>query len=81
VVQVQVPVFWSLQIFVNAPPRGTFEPSGYVTSLTNAAESQRLTGTAESGGTDVNVLTVIGLAVAAERDRVGVAESCVAMAA
>jgi ArgK protein. len=65
---------------VNAPPRGTIEPSGYVTSLTKAAESHRLAGTGESGGTDVNVFTAIGLDVV-ESERVGVGESCVAIAA
>ena len=76
----QVPVFLSLQIFVKPPPRGTFEPSGYVTSLTKDAASQRLCGTGDSGGTAVYVLTTMGEAVGTERERVGVGETCVAMA-
>jgi hypothetical protein len=76
-----VPIFLSLQIFVKLPPRETFEPSGYVTSLTKEAASHRLCGTGESGGTEVNVLTTMGVAVGTERESVGVGEYCVATAA
>jgi len=52
-----------------------------VTSLTNAAASQRLAGTGESGGTGVKVLITMGLAVGPEMERVGVGENWVATAA
>jgi hypothetical protein len=42
-----------------------------VTSLTNEAASQRLTGAGETGGTEVKVLTTIGLAVGKESVAVG----------
>jgi hypothetical protein len=71
-VQVQVPLFCIRQVLVNASPGSIWVPSGMVTSLTNAALSQRFDGgVLMLWGVSVAVLSNVGLG---DGERVGVGE-------